>query len=96
MKNYSIVRIGSEYVVRADDKCILKVSSRRQAVKLMADAAELLESQSAPPLQPDAELSNADDSELILVPEVLLDPEVTLDPLVISDLGIASASAEVS
>jgi hypothetical protein len=90
MKNYSIVRIGSEYVVRADDKCILKVSSRRQAVKLVAYAAELLESQSAPPLQPDAELSNADDSE------VLLDPEVTLDPLVIPDPGIASASAEVS
>ena len=30
MKNYSIVRIGNEYVVQADDKSVLKISSRRE------------------------------------------------------------------
>jgi hypothetical protein len=43
MKNYSIVRIGHEYVVQAGAASILKVSSRRQAAKLVTDAAELLE-----------------------------------------------------
>ena len=45
MKNYSIVRIGDEYVVQADEKSILKVASRRRAAKLVTDAAELLDSQ---------------------------------------------------
>ena len=48
MKNYSIVRIGHEYVVRADKKSILKVASKRKAVQLVAKAAALLDSQSAP------------------------------------------------
>ncbi|MEH2529383.1 hypothetical protein V1277_004240 [Bradyrhizobium sp. AZCC 1588] len=43
MKKYSIVRIGSEYVVQAGDTSILKVSSRREAAKLVTDAAELLQ-----------------------------------------------------
>ncbi|KRR01643.1 hypothetical protein [Bradyrhizobium valentinum] len=43
MKKYSIVRIGSEYVVQAGEASILKVSSRRQADKLVTDAAELLQ-----------------------------------------------------
>lgn len=43
MKNYSIVRIGCEYVVQAGAVSILKVSSRREAAKLVTDAAELLE-----------------------------------------------------
>ena len=42
MKNYSIVRIGNEYVVQADEKSVLKIASRRQAAKLVTDAAELL------------------------------------------------------
>ena len=42
MKNYSIVRVGNEYVVQAGEARILKVASRRQAVKLVTDAAELL------------------------------------------------------
>ncbi len=45
MKNYSIVRIGNEYVVQAGEKSILKIASRRRAARLVADAAELLESQ---------------------------------------------------
>ncbi|MGB9114184.1 hypothetical protein [Bradyrhizobium sp.] len=45
MKNYSIVRIGNEYVVQAGDKSVLKVASRRKAARLVTDAAELLNSQ---------------------------------------------------
>jgi hypothetical protein len=45
MKNYSIVRIGDEYVVQAGDKSILKIASRRKAAQLVTDAAELLNSQ---------------------------------------------------
>jgi hypothetical protein len=52
MKNYSILRIGNEYVVQADDKSVLKVASRRKAARLVTDAAELLNSQ--PPQQADA------------------------------------------
>ena len=48
MKIYSIVRIGSEYVVRAQDKSVLKIASRRRAARLIHDAAELLEAESAP------------------------------------------------
>ena len=47
MKNYSIVRIGSEYVVQAGETSILKVSSRREAAKLVTDAAELLQQEPA-------------------------------------------------
>jgi hypothetical protein len=48
MKSYSIVRIGDDYVVRADDKSILKVASRRRAAQLVTDAAELLNAQPQP------------------------------------------------
>jgi hypothetical protein len=54
MKNYSIVKIGNEYVVQADAKSILKVSSRRRAVRLVSVATELLDTQTAPPLVPEA------------------------------------------
>jgi hypothetical protein len=47
MKNYSIVRIGDEYVVRAGGKSILKIASRRKAAQIVTDAAELLNSQPA-------------------------------------------------
>jgi hypothetical protein len=63
MKNYSIVRIGNEYVVQANEKSVLKISSRKKAARLVTDAAELLDSQSprlAPPDQ-DVELSIARD-----------------------------------
>jgi hypothetical protein len=42
MSNYSIVRIGNEYIVQAGEKSILKIASRRRAAKLVTDAAELL------------------------------------------------------
>ena len=48
MKKYSIVRMGNEYVVQAGEKSILKIASRRRAVKLITDAAELLDQQPAP------------------------------------------------
>lgn len=43
MKRFSIVRIGQEYVVKADEKSIIKVSSRRRAARLVTEAAELLD-----------------------------------------------------
>jgi hypothetical protein len=49
MKNYSIVRVGHEYVVRADEESILKVASRRRAAKLITKASELLDMQSESP-----------------------------------------------
>jgi hypothetical protein len=59
VKNYSIVRIGHEYVVQADEKSILKVASRRKAAQLVTSAAELLSLQPVPqiPPQPPAEPS---------------------------------------
>jgi hypothetical protein len=53
-KNYSIVRIGNEYIVQAGEKSILKIASRRKAARLVSDAAELLDSQPAPQLPPQA------------------------------------------
>jgi hypothetical protein len=47
MKNYSIVRVGNEYVVQADDKSVLKIASRRRAARTVTDASELLERQPA-------------------------------------------------
>jgi len=43
MKKYSIVRIGSEYIVQAGETSILRVSSRQEADKLVTDAAGLLQ-----------------------------------------------------
>lgn len=43
MSDYSIVRVGNEYIVQAGEKSILKVSSRRRAVKIMTLAADLLD-----------------------------------------------------
>jgi hypothetical protein len=57
MKNFSIVRIGQEYVVRAGEKSIIKVSSRRQATRLVTEAAELLGQVSALPVVEDASLA---------------------------------------
>ena len=40
-----VMRDGNEYVVRAGEKSVLKISSRRRAAKLISDAAELLQRQ---------------------------------------------------
>jgi hypothetical protein len=81
MKNYSIVRIGDEYVVRAGDNSVLKIASRRRAAQLVTDAAELLESQ--PPRRPDAE------------PSISGDPRVMPDPAGVPDPGVMPDSSEL-
>jgi hypothetical protein len=48
MKRYSIVRMGDDYVVQAEEKSVLKVASRRRAAQLVSDAAELLNAQPQP------------------------------------------------
>jgi hypothetical protein len=75
MKNYSIVRIGNEYVVRVDDKSVLKIASRRRAARLVTDAAELMDSRPPAPL-----LANTD-AEPSLEP----DPRIKLDAAGIPD-----------
>jgi hypothetical protein len=70
MKNYSIVRIGNEYVVQADEKSVLKIASRRKAARTVTDAAELMDSQASPKLSPEAPAE----------PSIACDPEVTPDP----------------
>ena len=56
MTSYTIVRVGNEYVVRAGDKCVLKVASRRRAAQLVTEAVELLNSlppSDVPPICPE-------------------------------------------
>lgn len=60
MNSYSIVRIGDDYVVRADDKNVLKVASRRRAAQLVTDASELLNARPQPAVE--AERSSTDES----------------------------------
>jgi hypothetical protein len=76
MKNYSIVRIGNEYVVQADEKSVLKISSRRRAARLVTDATELLDSQPAAPSSADIDAEPSIDSD----PGIKPDPRVTPDP----------------
>ena len=52
MNNYSIVRVGNEYVVQADEKSVLKIASRRRAARLVTDATGLLQSQPDPLTSP--------------------------------------------
>jgi hypothetical protein len=70
MKNYSIVRVGNEYVVQADEKSVLKIGSRRRAVRLITDAAGLMKSSPSPPLAPEA----------VTDPSIICDPGITSDP----------------
>jgi hypothetical protein len=69
MKNYSIVRIGKEYVVQAGEKSVLKISSRRMAARLINDAAELMEQQPAPSTNADASIT-CDVSDISDAPKV--------------------------
>lgn len=52
MNNYSIIRVGNDYVVQAEAKSILKLASRRMAVRLVAEASELLDSSGEPDISP--------------------------------------------
>jgi hypothetical protein len=80
MKNYSIVRIGNEYVVQADEKSVLKIGSRRRAARLVTDAAELLDSQPAPPLSPDVRAEPSIDRDPGIIPDPGVIPDPTPDP----------------
>ena len=84
MKNYSIVRVSHEYVVQADEKSILKISSRRRAARLISDAAELLDAPAVPPRADDGP-SIAGDIEVISDPANIPDPGIMPDPAAISD-----------
>jgi len=61
MKIYSIVKIGGEYVVQADEKSVFRIASRRRAARLVTDAAELLDSEAGSPRPAPAEPSIARD-----------------------------------
>jgi hypothetical protein len=75
MKDYSIVRIGNEYVVQAGEKSVLKIASRRRAERLVTDATGLLDSQSAPPPAAPAEPSISRDPGVISDrPGIIPDP----------------------
>jgi hypothetical protein len=86
MKNYSIVRVGNEYVVRAGEASILRVTSRRQAARLVTIAAELLNAQIR--LPPDDVPSIAVDVVITDAPAIpdpgTADPRVLADPSEVS------------
>ena len=81
MKEYSIIRVGNEYVLRAGDRGVLKVASRRQAARLVGLAAELLNSQvsllpdDVPPIAADAAIT-----EPGITSGPGTDPQVVTDP----------------
>jgi hypothetical protein len=86
MKNYSIIRVGNEYVVRAGEASILRFASRRQAARLVTIAAELLNAQIR--LTPDDVPSIAADAGITDVPAMpdpgTADPQVLADPSEVS------------
>ena len=55
MTNYSIEKVGADYVVKVDDQSVMKMGSRRRAAQLVIDAQELLEEA---PLTPAESLSD--------------------------------------
>jgi hypothetical protein len=57
MPDYSIVRVGNEYIVQAGDKSILKISSRRRAAKLVTLAADLLDQETLQRLEDSPSIS---------------------------------------
>jgi hypothetical protein len=69
VKNYSIVRVGHEYVVLADAKSILKVASRRRAARLVSDAAELMDAQPLPQIPPQAPAAPSIDRDPQIAPD---------------------------
>lgn len=57
MTSYSMVKVGNDYVVQVNDKCILKVGSRRKAAQLISEATDLLNALAtvqSPGIAPDA------------------------------------------
>jgi hypothetical protein len=74
MKIYSIVRIGDEFVVQAGDKSVLKIASRRKAVQLVTDAAELLDLEAAPQLPGQASIAPSSSVISGVEPDPMPDP----------------------
>ena len=64
MKNYSIIRVGNEYVVQADDKSILKTTSKRKAARCITEAMALLDSRPASQLPSETSSIGCDCSEV--------------------------------
>lgn len=60
MKNYSIEKVGTDYVVKVDDQRVMTLGSRRRAAQLVVEAQELLEDA---PLVP-AEEAPRDDGDV--------------------------------
>ena len=54
MTNYTLIKVGNDYVVQADDQRILKVASRRRAAQLICKATGLLNAEAAAELPDDA------------------------------------------
>mgnify|MGYP007097347692 CR=1 FL=1 len=48
MKNYTIVKVGNDYVVRAKEQSVLKVASRRRADAASASVDESSSTPDAP------------------------------------------------
>jgi hypothetical protein len=67
MTCYSIVKVGNDYVVQANDKCILKVGSRRKAAQLISEATHLLNALTpveSPAIAPEAASLRREKSEV--------------------------------
>ena len=69
MKDYSIVRIGNDYVVQAGENSVLKIGSRRRAAKLVTDATGLMEQQPVLPTA-DSHSITCDVRDISEAPEV--------------------------
>lgn len=67
MTSYSMIKVGNDYVVQANDQCILKVGSRRRAVQLISEATNLLNALApveAPGISPEAPSLQRESPEL--------------------------------
>lgn len=67
MTSYSIIKVGNDYVVQANDKCILKVGSRRRAAQLISEATDLLKALppvASPDIAPEAPSRQRETPEL--------------------------------
>lgn len=47
MTDYTLIKVGNDYIVQADDQRILKVASRRRAAQLISEAIGLLHADAA-------------------------------------------------
>jgi hypothetical protein len=67
MTSYSMIKVGNDYVVQANDQCILKVGSRRRGAQLISEATNLLNALApveAPGIAPEAPSLQRESPEL--------------------------------